>query len=153
MDRAYLKLKAELSQQKKKDLNEFGGLFNRGHIVEESTRHQSGKDNDRRQQVNGMSVEEGLRSIKDMESVAERYYRDGHVEEAREMMQRAASLKEEIEAFVKATTAVQSSEGNVKREGGLDWANFDFNNPTPEMISTAQEAGLDLTDPRYHYMK
>jgi hypothetical protein len=161
--RAYLKLKAELSRQKKKDLNEFGGLFDRGSIVEPAELQQERSGDSQSSRPSSMSVEEGLRSIKDMESVAERYYRDGRLEESRQMAQRAAQLKAEIEAFAASASAA----GPVSRRGGedrdngsfcgsnkggplpsLDWANLDFSHPTPEMVSTAKEAGLDLTDPR-----
>ena len=140
-------------------MTEFGGLFKRGQIVKpgEQTPSMSATASER-STGNGMTIEEGLKSIRDMESVAERYYRDGRVEESKEMLARAATLKKEIEDFAKSRqnfsekhdrgVSGDMEEFSVPTSGNI-WENCDFNNPSEEMIATAKEAGLDLKDPRY----
>jgi hypothetical protein len=68
--REYVKLKGELDRQRVKDSKQFGGLFERGRVVEEEA-EERGEGGGGRQPAgsgSGMTVEEALRSLKDAES-------------------------------------------------------------------------------------
>ncbi|CAE7426978.1 unnamed protein product, partial [Symbiodinium microadriaticum] len=106
-----------------------------------------------------MTVQEGLRSVRDMESVAERYYRDGHVEESEQLLRRAVDLKREIEEFAASSKkekcqSASSGSGSAEKKNqtssplGLDWSSVDFSHPSEEVVATAREVGRDLHDPR-----
>ena len=157
--RAYLKLKDELQRQKKKDLNEFGGLFERGAITVSDDTDTCPSKSTPDGYGNGMTIQDALRSIRDMESVAERYYRDGHTEESRQMLHKAAALKRDIEEFAASKDPAQGTShanGTTASAGGqdsgplgLDWGKVDFEHPTEEVVASAREAGLDLQDKRW----
>jgi hypothetical protein len=66
--REYSKLKSDLDQQRVKDTKQFGGLFERGRVVQEG---QGGEGKEDRSTGSGMSVEEALSSLKDAESACQ----------------------------------------------------------------------------------
>lgn len=63
--REYTTLKGELDAQRSKDSRQFGGLFERGRVVEEGGGTVTGG------RGGAMTVEEALRSLKDAESACQ----------------------------------------------------------------------------------
>lgn len=64
--REYVKLKRELEQQRVKDTKQFGGLFNRGRVVQDGDLRGDDDAGSGR-----MSVDEALKSLKDAESACQ----------------------------------------------------------------------------------
>lgn len=91
-----------------------------------------------------MTVSDALEKIRDMESAAKTFYRDGKILESQELDAKAQSLKKEIQEYQATAAAAARKE---KRHD--EWLTVDYSNPSPETIETAAKMGLDLTDPRY----
>eukprot|EP00602_Paraphysomonas_sp_CaronLab_P005723 CAMPEP_0185030514 /NCGR_PEP_ID=MMETSP1103-20130426/17517_1 /TAXON_ID=36769 /ORGANISM="Paraphysomonas bandaiensis, Strain Caron Lab Isolate" /LENGTH=499 /DNA_ID=CAMNT_0027565687 /DNA_START=1 /DNA_END=1497 /DNA_ORIENTATION=+ len=139
--RAYMKLKNELTAQKRKDLKTFGGLFDRGLVyTTEDNGSTSLSFSDAENNTTSMTLEEAFQRLQDMESTADRYDRDGRRSEAHQLRQHAASLRTELDNFAATHAPKPRSEFSL-----LD---VDFSNPTQEMIEEANRAGLDISDPR-----
>jgi ribonuclease HI len=142
-------VKKDLESQRKKDLQSFGGLFDRGTIycptespgapppLEASSSSASASVSGTEPET--MSVGEALEKIKDMESAAKTFYRDGKILESQELEEKAQSLKKEIQEY-QATTTIKKSKD--------DWLQIDYSNPSQETIEAAAKMGLDLNDPR-----
>ena len=67
--REYVKLKRELEKQHVKDSKQFGGLFDRGRVVEDAGNADMSSIHDESQ--SRMTVEEALQSLKDAESTCQ----------------------------------------------------------------------------------
>lgn len=135
-------MKKDLEFQRKKDLQSFGGLFDRGTIyrptdsqalLSESSLEISPPEQET------MTVGDALKKIQDMESAAKTLYQDGKVVESQELTEKAQSLKKEIQDY-QSTLATKNQND--------EWLKVDYSNPSQETIETAAKMGLDLKDPR-----
>lgn len=135
-------MKKDLEFQRKKDLQSFGGLFDRGTIyrptdsqalLSESSLEISPPEQET------MTVGDALKKIQDMESAAKTLYQDGKVVESQELTEKAQSLKKEIQDY-QSTLATKNQND--------EWLKVDYSNPSQETLETAAKMGLDLKDPR-----
>ena len=137
-------MKKDLELQRKKDLQSFGGLFDRGTIYRptdsQALSSESRLEIPSSEQETPMTVGDALKKIQDMESAAKSLYQDGKVIESQELTEKAQSLKKEIQEY-QATLATKKQND--------EWLTVDYSNPSQETIETAAKMGLDLKDPRY----
>lgn len=140
--REYVKLKRELEQQRVKDTKQFGGLFDRGRVVQDGdVRSDDDTDSGR------MSVDEALKSLKDAESACQRYYEDGRLDDAKRLQATVTRLRKDIDEFTaeQREKAAQAAAQEPKRNPFLD---INLENITPKQLEDAAKSGLDLNDPK-----
>mmetsp|Transcript_29363 Transcript_29363/g.49563 ORF Transcript_29363/g.49563 Transcript_29363/m.49563 type:complete len:630 (+) Transcript_29363:140-2029(+) len=140
--REYVKLKRELEQQRVKDTKQFGGLFNRGRVVQDGDLRGDDDAGSGR-----MSVDEALKSLKDAESACQRYYEDGRLDDADRLQATVTRLRKDIDEFTaqQREKAAQAAAQEPARNPFLD---INLEDITPKQLEDAAKSGLDLNDPK-----
>ena len=130
---AYKELRSSTQRQAKKDREMFGGLFNRG-SVSKSSASSSGSG----AVAETMTIKEALEKINDAEAAAGNLERLGRVQEAYNIRERVKDVRAQYTHIM-----------DEHRRARLDTLKgLDFLNPTPEMITNAAAAGIDMNDVR-----
>lgn len=134
---AYNKLRLSLKRQEKKDIKLFSGLFDRGsvyNLAETSKRKaEEGGDN--------MTVQDALVKIKDAEAAADQMDRDGQVQQAYDLRQQVHAVRASYDIYIDERKQEMERLEQLRSQ-------YDFYNPSDEMIREAANAGIDLTDKR-----
>lgn len=116
----------QYNNQKKKDKEQFSGLFNRGEIIKnDEINHKEEKKESDENKINRLYKE-----LQICQKIADNYRKEGNNKKA-----------DELEKEIKETRLkLYIQEKKLKK------TKIDFNNATPEIIESAKQFGLDLND-------
>ena len=117
-------LKVDLARQRKNDKKTFAGLFDRGSLYD-GMKEEGGAG---KVEQTKASVQRDLEVAKQM---VQKYTAQGKDGEAKKLQRKIDTFEQELQ---------------MRREKAMR-EQFDFENPTKEMVTEAKAKGIDLTDP------
>lgn len=148
----YLELKQTLKHQVEKDKKTFNKLFDRVDYaldtiddIDSSSSGTAAAANASAGAPPSLTYAEVLTSLKDLESAALSYERDGNKKAAAEARKRITAIQGLLE---QAKKEQRESQQQQQQHRGVGGGAVDYNDPSEEMIEQARQQGIDLRDDR-----
>ena len=139
----FKKLQQSMKQQKQKDKEQFGGMFNRGSVRAGEAKQAKAKEEVEKKR----KAQQAMTEFERLEQ-----FRKGwlHQAEQQKKMGNEKGFAECMKKVDEITKHIAHMRANMRRQmgiAGLAADNAPFDKPTPEMIEEAKRYGIDLKDP------